>query len=244
MNKKIIRLDETDSTNNFLRSYHPAEGEEMTVVTAEHQTAGRGQGHNSWESEAGKNLTFSILIHPVMVPVASQFLLSMCGAVALKDALDKYASDIALKWPNDIYRKDRKLSGTLIENTLGGGHIRDCVYGVGINVNQTVFRSDAPNPVSLAQIAGHELDRGQLLDEIISSFENTYKLIADGDYIDLAAMYHDSLYRKHGFHKYRDADGEFSAAIVEVQDDGHLILRDKEGRISEYAFKEVEFVIP
>ena len=241
---KVIRLDETDSTNNCLRGYTPAEGEKMTVVSSDYQTAGRGQGTNTWESERGKNLTFSVLLHPTMVPLQRQFLLSMMGGIALKMVLAKYADDITLKWPNDIYWKDRKLSGTLIETTISGGHISNCIFGVGLNVNQQAFTSDAPNPVSLYQIVGHETDRDKLLDEIIKSFTYCYRLIENGDYTDIAALYHDSLYRAHGFHAYRDKDGAFEAAIVEVEDDGHLILRDHDGAMRSYAFKEVEFVLP
>lgn len=239
----IIRLEEVGSTNNYLRSYKPAAGEKITVVTADYQTAGRGQGTNKWESERGKNLTFSILIHPVMVPLQSQFLLSMMGGIALKMALAKYTDGITLKWPNDVYWNDRKLSGTLIETTISGGHITNCIFGVGLNVNQQTFTSDAPNPVSLTQILGHDVDREELLQEIVKAFKYCYSLIENGDYTDVAALYHDTLYRKHGFHTYHDKDGEFEAAIVEVEDNGHLILRDHEGAIREYAFREVEFII-
>lgn len=94
MNVKKIYLDEVDSTNNWLRKYVPAAGEDITVVWTQHQTAGRGMGTNTWESEPGKNLTFSILAHPVMVPLNRQFLLSMADAVAIKDALDKHTGGI------------------------------------------------------------------------------------------------------------------------------------------------------
>ena len=104
----------------------------MTVVVADYQTAGKGQGTNTWESEAGKNLLFSVLVHPTMLPVRSQFLLSEAGALALKEALADYVKDdIRLKWPNDIYWKDKKLSGTLIETKLAAGRIKDCVFGGG-----------------------------------------------------------------------------------------------------------------
>ncbi|MBQ1701681.1 MAG: biotin--[Prevotella sp.] len=132
----LIRLEETDSTNRYLHDYHPVEGETMTVVVAKHQTAGKGCGSNVWESENGKNLLLSILVHPVMLPVAKQFLLSMAGALAVKDVLDKYTKDITLKWPNDVYWKDRKICGTLIETSLGGGRMKDCIFGIGLNVNQ------------------------------------------------------------------------------------------------------------
>ena len=86
---KLVRLESVDSTNAYLRSYKPAEDEPMTVVVADYQTAGKGQGTNTWESEAGKNLLFSVLVHPTMLPVRSQFLLSEAGALALKEAFSR-----------------------------------------------------------------------------------------------------------------------------------------------------------
>lgn len=238
---KVIKLDTVDSTNNFLKGYKSADGEKMTVVVAKVQTAGRGQGSNHWESEMGKNLTLSILVHPTMVPVARQFLLSEAGALALYDVLGRYlgADDVSMKWPNDIYWRDKKISGTLIETNLGGGHIRDCVFGIGLNVNQREFHSDAPNPVSTYQILGHEIDLKKLLDEIVTSFIHYFEIIENGDYATISELYHAGLYRAHGFHKYCDKDGEFEAAIVEVEDSGRLILRDKDGVIRSYMFKEI-----
>lgn len=238
---RTIRLATVDSTNNYLMKYTPSEGERMTVVVADEQTAGRGQGTNHWESEAGKNLTFSILVHPTMVPVARQFLLSEAGALALFDVLGEYLGkdDVRMKWPNDIYWKDRKISGTLIETKLGQGHIKDCVFGTGINVNQREFLSDAPNPVSMFQVLGHETDIDKVLDKILKSFGKYYSAIENGEYAAISELYHAGLYRAHGFHKYRDKDGEFDAAIVEVEDDGHLILRDSDGIVRSYAVKEV-----
>jgi len=222
-------------------AYKPREGETMTVVYADEQTAGRGQGSNHWESEPGKNLTFSVLVHPTMVPVMRQFLLSEAGALALWDVLGQYlgADDVKMKWPNDIYWKDKKISGTLIETRLGGGHVKDCVYGTGIDVNQEKFVSDAPNPVSMKQILGHDVDLKELLNKIIDSFKKYYAAIENGEYAAISELYHSGLYRAHGFHRYKDKDREFEAAIVEVEDSGNLILRDREGCIRSYAFKEV-----
>lgn len=237
----IIHLSSVDSTNSYLMAYKPREGETMTVVYADEQTAGRGQGSNHWESEPGKNLTFSVLVHPTMVPVMRQFLLSEAGALALWDVLGQYlgADDVKMKWPNDIYWKDKKISGTLIETRLGGGHVKDCVYGTGVDVNQEKFVSDAPNPVSMKQILGHDVDLKELLNKIIDSFKKYYAAIENGEYAAISELYHSGLYRAHGFHRYKDKDGEFEAAIVEVEDSGNLILRDREGCIRSYAFKEV-----
>lgn len=239
----IIRQEETDSTNTYLRQHASQMEAWMTVVTAEYQTAGRGQGVHTWESNRSENLLFSVLTHPVMVPVRSQFLLSEAGALALKEVLDGYTDGITLKWPNDIYWNDRKLSGTLIETSIGGGHIKNCVFGIGLNVNQKTFESDAPNPVSLAQILGHDIDREQLFKQIVAAFEKYYRMLENGQYDAISALYHEALYRRQGFYMYEDGDGRFEGAIVEVGDDGLLVLRDRDGRFREYEFREVKFVL-
>ena len=239
----IVRLEETDSTNTYLRQHASQMEAWMTVVTAKYQTAGRGQGVHTWESNRSENLLFSVLTHPVMVPVRSQFLLSEAGALALKEVLDGYTDGITLKWPNDIYWNDRKLSGTLIETSIGGGRIKNCVFGIGLNVNQKTFESDAPNPVSLAQILGHDIDREQLFKQIVAAFEKYYRMLENGQYDAISALYHEALYRRQGFYMYEDGDGRFEGAIVEVGDDGLLVLRDRDGRFREYEFREVKFVL-
>lgn len=242
MKRKIIRLDEIDSTNRYLRKYQETEDEEMVVVVADYQTAGKGQGVHTWESEKGKNLLFSIKLHPHWVPVRRQFVLSMAEALALKNALDSYVNGISLKWPNDVYWNDKKISGTLIEASVDSKGINTCIFGTGVNVNQTVFRSDAPNPVSLAQILGHEVDREEVLQKILDAFESYYELLRRADYQDVSGIYHLALYRREGYHRYQDADGEFEGAFVEVEDDGHLILHDEKGVIRSYAFGELKFL--
>ncbi len=239
----IVRLEETDSTNTYLRQHASQMEAWMTVVTAEYQTAGRGQGVHTWESNRSENLLFSVLTYPVMVPLRSQFLLSEAGALALKEVLDSYTDGITLKWPNDIYWNDRKLSGTLIETSIGGGRIKNCVFGIGLNVNQKTFESDAPNPVSLAQILGHDIDREQLFKQIVAAFEKYYRMLENGQYDAISALYHEALYRRQGFYMYEDGDGRFEGAIVEVGDDGLLVLRDRDGRFREYEFREVKFVL-
>uniref|UniRef100_UPI0040259F7B biotin--[acetyl-CoA-carboxylase] ligase n=1 Tax=Prevotella sp. TaxID=59823 RepID=UPI0040259F7B len=241
MEKKIIRLKEIDSTNRFLRELKDEQEDEMVVAVADFQTAGKGQGSHTWESEAGKNLLFSIKVHPRWVPVRQQFLLSMAGAIAIKEALETYVDGITLKWPNDVYWNDKKISGTLIETSIDSKGIKTCIFGIGINVNQEAFHSDAPNPVSLRQILGHEVDKDELLQKVIEGFRRYYELLRRADYMDVSGIYHLSLYRRKGFHRYEDADGDFEGAFVEVEDDGHLILHDKQGVIRSYSFGEVKF---
>lgn len=242
MNVNIIRLEEVDSTNLYLRKSDPCGADELTVAVADYQTAGKGQGAHTWESERGKNLLFSIMVSPRWIPVRRQFLLSEAGALAIKDALDSYTDGITLKWPNDVYWNDKKISGTLIETAVDSKGIKRCIFGIGLNVNQRQFVSDAPNPVSLCQILGHEVDRDEVLDKIITAFEKYYELLRRADYMDVSGIYHLSLYRRNGYHRYEDADGEFEGAFVEVEDDGHLILHDRKGVIRSYAFGEIKFI--
>lgn len=238
---RVIRLDTVDSTNTYLHAY--LGDEDVVVVTARHQTAGRGQGGNRWEDAEGQNLLFSIQIHPVEVAIDHQFVLAMAEALALKRALDAYADGMELKWPNDIYHRDRKLSGTLIETAVSGGRLKRMIMGTGINVNQRRFTSDAPNPVSLSQITGSDESIDCLLERILQAFDDYYRRVLDGDYVGISREYHEALYRRKGFYRYRDADGEFDAELVGVAYDGRLSLRDSEGRQRSYAFKEVEFII-
>lgn len=241
MEEKIIRLKEIDSTNRFLRELKDEQEDEMVVAVADFQTAGKGQGSHTWESEAGKNLLFSIKVNPRWIPVRQQFLLSMAGAIAIKEALETYVDGITLKWPNDVYWNDKKISGTLIETSIDSKGIKTCIFGIGINVNQEAFHSDAPNPVSLRQILGHEVDKDELLQKVIEGFRRYYELLRRADYMDVSGIYHLSLYRRKGFHRYEDADGDFEGAFVEIEDDGHLILHDKQGVIRSYSFGEVKF---
>ena len=236
-------MQEVDSTNRFLKEMKDCEEKTLTVAVADYQTAGKGQGTHTWESEAGKNLLFRMLVSPLWVPVSPQFLLSEAGALAIKSALDTYTDGITLKWPNDVYWNDQKISGTLIETSIDSKGIKRCIFGIGININQLEFKSDAPNPVSLAQILGHEVDREVVLQKIIEAFDRYYELLRRADYQDVSGIYHLSLYRRKGYHWYEDADGKFEGAFVEVEDDGHLILHDKKGVIRSYAFGEIKYVL-
>ncbi|MBR4389612.1 MAG: biotin--[Prevotella sp.] len=243
MTHRIIYLDTVDSTNRYVRELDIPEDVDMLVCVADYQTAGRGQGSNTWESERGKNLLFSVKVQPHDVAPSQQFILSEACALSLKDVFDTMVDGITLKWPNDIYWNDRKLSGTLIETALAAGNIKHCVFGVGINVNQRSFHSDAPNPVSLWQILGHKVDISVLLSQIVDCLANRLQQVHEGRYDEVQNAYHAALFRREGWHLFRDARDMFRAHIVEVRPDGHLLLCDEEGKKRQYAFKEVEFII-
>ena len=241
----VIRLEETDSTNNYLRDLLAKERlPEGSVVATDFQSAGRGQVGNSWESERGQNLTFSVVVYPTSIPVRDQFLLSQVAALSVRDTFATYVDDISVKWPNDIYWKDKKICGMLIENDVMGQNIAQSIIGIGMNINQRVFRSDAPNPVSLAQATGKDYDLRKMLSLFLSKFYSRYLQLLQGETESLRAEYRRHLFRGDGFHRFRDSQGIFDGRIAGIEPDGHLLLEDSEGNVRSYAFKEVQFVLP
>ena len=234
MKWKIVHIDETDSTNRWLKDH----GEGTMVVATDYQTAGKGCGSNAWESERGKNLTFSMLIHPDGIAAREQFRITEVVSVALCRTLQPYIyNKVEIKWPNDIYVGDRKLCGILIENRLQGNVIVDCIIGIGLNVNQRVFLSDAPNPVSMYQLTGQETDREALLADFLQTFDQEWQNKTNG------SEYRELLYRKGKDGLYEDKTGRFVARLADVLPDGRLLLVDEEGKEHTYAFKEVSFII-
>ncbi|MDE6611526.1 MAG: biotin--[acetyl-CoA-carboxylase] ligase [Muribaculaceae bacterium] len=243
MGVAIVTLDKCASTNTVLASM--AEAVSGTVVATRRQTAGRGQRGNSWESEPGKNLTFSQLLMPRMLPAARQFELSMIVSLAIADAIDAHLPDgvrTCVKWPNDIYLGREKVCGILIENRLAGSRIERAIVGVGINVNQRVFVSDAPNPTSIIHHnGGAETELDALLTEVsglIDSRMAAYESSPEPE--ALKAAYMSRLMRRSGQHLFSDAEhGTFEACISDVDFDGTLTLSNG----CRYAFKEVTFII-
>ena len=210
------------------------------LVYTDFQTVGKGQTENSWESESGKNLLFSMLFYPQQIKPDEQFLISQLVSVALKRTLDKYTDDITIKWPNDIYWKDKKLGGILIENSLQGSKIKFSVVGIGLNVNQTEFMSDAPNPVSLRQIIGKQQARQPLLKSIHKNIVDLYNSMNANT---IQIEYTKILYRKDGFHLFSAGNETFQARIFAVYPDGKLELESANGEYRSFYFKEVSFVV-
>ena len=240
---KFIHLDSTDSTNRYLRQYNGEEGRLMTVVTARYQTDGRGQGNHTWESEDGKNLMFSIKIRPHHLPIARQYVMMQAEALAIFHTLQTYADGFSIKWPNDIYWNDRKISGTLAESSISVDGVSSMILGTGININQQRFLSDAPNPVSLCNIINRETDTEEVLKKILTAFAVYIYKVYDGKYDDIHDEYMSHLYRRKGYHQFRDNGGTFTAAIDTVLPSGRMRLRRTDGTLSEYDFREVKFII-
>lgn len=247
----ITHLPELRSTSDYLRqladSGQPLEP--MDAVRADFQTRGRGQVGNSWESQAGRNLLISVYARPQGVDVARQFIVSMAVSVAVAETVAQFLPQelrpqVKVKWPNDVYVADRKVSGILVENRLSGRLIADTIIGVGLNVNQDVFTSPAPNPVSLRNLTGRDTDIEAVANALISNIRLRLALADEGDDAQVLRLYWDLLYRADGsYHTFADARGQFSARIVGVMPDGHLTLLTASGDRRTYTFKEVEHVI-
>lgn len=239
---RLITLDSTPSTSSYIAGI-AATLPHGAVVTAYAQTAGRGQRGNSWEAEPGANLTFSMLLRPDGIRAAEQFSLSEAVALGIASVLQQYlpGTPVRIKWPNDIYAADRKICGILIENSLVGPVIRHSIAGIGINVNQTVWRSDAPNPVSMAQIAGHAFNTDEVLGRVCDAIMHELTLPVT----DRHDRYMASLWGRDGL-TYRDtATGEiFRAAIHTIAPDGMMTLAPADGSpMRTYAFKEVAVIL-
>ena len=240
---RIIEITETASTNEYLRQLHQTERlSEGVTVSAQFQTHGRGQMGNSWESEAGKNLLFSTILFPAKVEIAKQFVISQMVSVSMQEALEQYVKPVTLKWPNDLYYGKKKLAGILIENDICGKNIALSIVGIGVNVNQEVFTSGSPNPVSLKQILGREVDKKQLLRIYLERMSHNYALLNKKKSDEIGQKYHSSLFRKEGFHPFRDEHSLFAARIEKVAPTGYLHLVTENGEKRKYFFKEIEFV--
>ena len=266
LNVQWIKLDEVDSTNNYLRHLDMPDDRRMMLVTAEYQTTGRGAGTNCWESAKGENLLFSLRVMPSALPPSRMFAISEAAALAVRESLplplqrrgerrnsgqfppplERKGETFSVKWPNDIYYEDCKVAGILIENDLQGSLVRSSVIGIGINVNQRRFLSDAPNPRSLADIVGHDVERRLVLEMFMECFTRYMQMLDEGSSETLDALhenYKKHLYRFGEGHKYADEMGVFCATLVDVEQSGHLILLDKEGNRRRYDFKEVKYII-
>lgn len=238
-------ITSTNSTNTLLRELIAKgewpEGEHF--LYAGYQTAGRGQTGNGWESEAEKNLLCSILLPPRK----NLFELNMVVAVAVQRLLGEA---FTIKWPNDIYYGDKKVAGILVENAIIGNEIKYSIAGIGLNVNQVEWQSDAPNPVSLKQITGRTYDIDALMQKL---YEQVQKTLQE----DVWDYYKAHLYRREGFWPFverevttaptmnagQEAKEQFRACIEDVLPTGEIVLRDQEGKQRKYHFKQIRYVI-
>jgi BirA family transcriptional regulator, biotin operon repressor / biotin---[acetyl-CoA-carboxylase] ligase len=241
---KLIFKENLPSTNTYisqlLREDSITEG---TIVYTNFQSAGRGQSGNKWESEDGKNLLISILIFPSMIKPADQFIISMAISLGICDFLCDQIPVCTIKWPNDIYVNNDKIAGILIENSIMGENIEHSIAGIGLNVNQEKFLSDATNPVSLKMLTGKNSDLADCLSRLISFLDKRYKQVISESFELIRNEYVSKLYRLNKWSDFRDKIGIFSGRILSVNNYGRLQIERKSGLRSEYSHKEIEFIL-
>ena len=224
-------IEQTNSTNTLLKELI-AKGQEPDFIYAGYQTAGRGQTGNSWESEKGKNLICSILLPPNK----NLYFLNIAVSVAILRLFDE---PLTIKWPNDIYWKDKKLAGILLENAIIGNEVKYTIAGIGLNVNQTEFVSDAPNPVSLKQISGKEYAIDSLMLDLLEAVHTVLNEPEEAVWSEYKAH----LYRREGYWPFADQNGTFEAQIEDVLPSGEIVLRDKNGQLHTYGFKQIKYIL-
>ncbi len=243
--QNFITLKEVDSTNNFLKELLSNSKPliEGTVIMAEDQYAGRGQQQNGWHAEPGKNLTFSLLLKPHFLPLAAQFDLARVISLGIFDAIEPLLDDkLKIKWPNDIYYADYKLGGMLIENLVQAGQIKNSVIGIGVNVNQEIFPPGISTAISLKQILHADYDLKALLSEICRHIEAWYLNLKAGKFSFVRKTYLSRLYWLNEDKSFKIQNDLFNGTIMNVTDQGLLVVRNNNGEELEFKLKEIEFV--
>ena len=243
--QNFVILKEVDSTNDFLKNLvsNSKPVIEGTVIMAENQYAGRGQQQNTWHAEAGKNLTFSVLLKPNFLAIANQFDLTRAVSMGVFDALEPLLGDkLKIKWPNDIYYQDSKLGGMLIENMIQGGQIKNSIIGIGLNVNQQNFAAGLSNAISVKQILHQDYDLKTLLSEICRHVEAWYLKLKAGKIEDVRNTYLNRLYWINEVRQFKTENGIFEGVIKNVRYNGLLVVADNNNTELEFSLKQIEFL--
>ena len=238
-------LEQVDSTNSYLADLlKKGRIPEGFVVSAEQQNLGRGQAHAKWKSEKGKNLLLSFVFYPGFIKIPDIFLVNIALALGVADLVKRRTGEkIAIKWPNDIYYRDRKIAGILIENSMNSSMIQQTILGIGLNVNQNDFPKELPNPTSLNLILGKEIDREEVLNELCSSLEGRYLQLKRGEHAALDRDFVSILYRKDEWHTYISERKEFEGMIKGVDKRGRLLVMHRNELERFYDLKEIKFVM-
>jgi BirA family biotin operon repressor/biotin-[acetyl-CoA-carboxylase] ligase len=241
---KLIFCKNIESTNTYASGLVQRESiSEGTIIYTNFQSAGRGQKGNRWESEDGKNLLFSIVLFPEMVIPEDQFIISMFVSLGICDFLKTLIPACKIKWPNDIYAGDDKIAGILIESSITGNSINNSIAGIGLNINQDHFPVYVPNPVSLKMLTGKNYDPDLCLKQLAGWLDKRYKQLISDRRSEIRNEYISSLYRLNELHNFKAKDGIFSGKILAITDSGCIRIEDRERKIREFFFKEIDFII-
>ncbi len=221
---QVYYLPSCHSTNEIAQNLLPAGVKEGTVVITDAQTAGKGQAGNQWHSAPGQNLTFSLILQPTFLKPNEQFLLTVAVSLGIKDMLeDILPGEVKIKWPNDIYFRDRKIAGILIENTLRGSSFVVAVVGIGLNVNQVEFPA-ALKAVSVKQATGRHSDLNKLLNNLLVHIAHNYAMLKERNRENWRQRYHQSMLGFGEERQFRAAGEEFTGVIRGTDEFGRLLL--------------------
>lgn len=239
---KIHKLNAINSTSVYLKNLiKETEVSNYTVVSAEFQFSGKGQGANKWVSANGKNLLFSILIHFEMLKINQQAYLNFAVSLGVFKVLKTYISDLKIKWPNDIMAGNKKICGLLIENTVREASIKHSIIGIGLNVNQDLF-SDVLNATSLKIILNHVIDKDELLVELIDSIKSQINILNNNEFDELKQRYESVLYKNKIPAMYKMRNSSFMGKIIGVSINGLLQIELENGAVQEFANKEIVYI--
>lgn len=236
-------VDELESSNDSLWALCEKESlSNFYTLSTGFQTKGKGMDANIWESAKDQNILMSFVVYPVFLPAAFAFQISRWVSVSILEYLkSKSIKDVKIKWPNDIYIADKKIVGMLIKNAISGDKLSKSMIGVGLNLNQLVFESNAPNPVSLSKISKVKYNIQQEIALLITHLQNYYSWIAERPQ-ELEDNYLNLLYQKGEWHQYQTKDKKFHGKINGVDQFGRLILENQNGKIHVFDIKEIRFL--
>ena len=238
---QIIKLDATESTNLYLKDLMSSTTlKDYTTVVTNRQTKGRGQTGTSWESEEGKNLTFSVLKNFDSLEVEHQFRLNILVSLALHTALtDLNIPKVKIKWPNDIMSGTNKICGILIENVLNGSLVKRSIIGIGLNVNQNSF-GNLTKASSLSLVTGRTFDLDYVLQLILEKMRSFLDNLETVPFASLHSQYESLLFRKDQVSTFKTNDADyFSGIIRRVSQEGKLVVELEDGTFREFSLKQV-----
>jgi len=188
-------VEMTNSTNLFLNEMVEKNSEkplpDFFCVVADYQTAGKGQGSKTWQSNKGENILVSFYFQPNILP-NQQIYFNCFFALTIRKVISMYVNNVMIKKPNDIWVDDKKVAGILIEHHIEGEKLKYTIAGVGININQTLFDETLPNPTSLKLLTGQNLSREQILEEIVQIGEQYYAKLQNGAFLELENEYEEN----------------------------------------------------
>ena len=242
-NTKLIKLEETLSTNDFAYELlKKGKIKEGTVILSQFQKQGKGQRGAKWESEYGKNILMSIVLSPDIL-VADQFQLNICISLALYDFSKKYFPEkTKIKWPNDLLIENEKLAGILIKNIVKKDKIKYAIVGIGINVNQINFTELFLKATSFKKLTDKNFDVLELQKELLICIENSYLQLKQKGFVKMRKEYLKHLFAFNDWRDYKISEKEIKAKIVGIDEVGRILLEFENNNFKAFALKEIAFL--